>query len=178
MSLLIDIPSAEGDVRKDLEPGEYLFEVAPHKDPDKAISTFNKVGDDGGLTNEKETMYFNWPLQVVEGPDKGRFFYHRTMFWASPTKIAQAANVYDPFEAFTLSFLNDIGLCDVKGGKATIKAEFLGKTKEGKAALRMDKIYGRQFYGRLGFDKTGKYLNLTKAWVKKEAPVIKGEDLF
>ena len=178
MSLLVDIPSTEGEVRKDLEPGDYYFEIIPHKEPGQAVSTFNKKDDAGNLTNEPETKYFNWPLKVLEGPFTGQIFYHRTMVWASPSKIAQAKNIYNPYEAFTLSFLNDIGICDEsKDGKASLKSGFIGKDRNGKPALKIDKVYGIQFWGRIAYDKTGNFINLTKVWQKKPSGSPKNESL-
>jgi hypothetical protein len=181
MSLLVEINSTETDAYEDLSAGDYLFRIVAPKDVSKAESVFNETDAMGQPTNKPETRYLNWPLMVEEGPEKGRFFYHRTMVWASPEKIAMAEKVYDP-AAFTIRFLDSLGFCELDSAtnKLKLKAELFSKTKDGKLALKLDKIYGTVFMGRLEKKpyKGKEYTNLTKSWVPKPGDKPKEEELF
>jgi hypothetical protein len=162
----------------DLPAGDYTFQIMPPKDLSKAESVFNKTDATGQPTNEPETRYLNWPLMVTEGEHTGRYFFHRTMVWACPEKIAAAKNPYDP-AGFTLQFLDSLGFCDDVDGKLKLKPELFQLSKDGKASLRLDKIYGTVFKGRLAMSKpfNGKtYLNLTKSWVPKATVAGLSED--
>jgi len=187
MSLLIEIPETETVAISELPVGDYKFMIMTPSDPSKAETVFMEqdemgnpvIGDDG--KPKAETRYLNWPLQVVEGPQQGRYFFHRTMLWASPEKISQSEKgSYDPSFP-TFGFLNSLGFCDTVDGKFRLKAELYTKSKSGKASLRIDKIYGTVFFGRLSLSKVYKgkqYVNLTKSWLPKATDKLDEEISF
>ena len=142
----------------DLEPGDYLFEIA-------------EPGDDGWLSefedqdNPTATMtYVNWRLRVIK-PEafEGKLFFHRTMWDATPQKLAQAKRPYDP-KGFTRQFIGAVAGVLVHG-VVTILDEYLDKHGDPDP----DAMIGLRFWGSLRLvpdkkDPSKSYVILTKAW--------------
>ena len=141
---------------EDLEVGDYLFEVGK---PNDWLSTF------ADKTDEEATItYINWQLRVLEPSEQeGRVFFHRTMYSASPEKIAQAKKPYDP-TSFTYQFFAAIGAGIVNSGEVTILDEYLTDGN-----IDLDKMVGMRFWGSLREvadrkDPSIKRVQLTKCW--------------
>ena len=150
----------------DLEPGDYLFEIAEPSDKGW-LMTFTDKDDDGNDT-EAEASYINWRLRVIQPEEmEGRNFFHITMVSASEEKIAKAKRPYDP-EGFTYQFLGNIGVGMLQGGEVTILDDYMTD-----GALDLNKCIGVRFWGSIRIVKRGQkgqekeYTSLTKVWMDK-----------
>ena len=134
----------KGKMFDELPVGDYLFEVGEPGDK----GWVSEVSDQD---NPKLTMSFiNWRLRVLEPEEfNGKPFFHSTMFYASPEKIAMAKRPYDP-QGFFYQFMAAIGAAVKDGNEAVILDDYL---TDGEVDL--DKTIGLRFHGRV-VKQTGK----------------------
>lgn len=166
--------SAEQD---ELAPGKYLFEILAPSDESKVLSTFNKKDDNGNpIPGLPEMTFVNWMLKVQDCKPplkvddcKGQVFFHSTMLWASPEKIAQASRPYFP-QDMTIQFMVNagMGVNTREAGKRISKLNPEHLSKKGEL-LFDNNVWGKTFWGEIA-DVTGKdgkvRRQLTKAWTE------------
>lgn len=142
----------------DLESGDYLFEIVEPGD-DGWLSEFGDQ-DDSNAT----ITYVNWRLRVIKPEEfEGKLFFHRTMWDATPQKLAQAKKPYDP-RGFTRQFVGAVAGVLMQG-VVTILDEYLDEHGDPDP----DRMIGLHFWGSVRLvqdkkDSTKSYINLTKAW--------------
>lgn len=146
----------KGKIFDDLPAGDYLFEIA-------------EPGDKGWIReftdqdNPKVTMStINWRFRTLQPEEfEGKPFFHSTMFYASPEKIAMAKRPYDP-SGFFYQFLVSIGAAVKDGNDAVVLDDYLTDGE-----IDLDKMIGIRFWGSVRMVK-GKddkeRTQLDKAW--------------
>lgn len=156
---------------EDLDPGDYLFEIAEPSDKGWIVEFIDK--DEDGNETEAKAQYINWRLRVVQPEEfENRNFFHLTMIGATEEKIAKAKRPYDP-EVFTYQFLSNVGVGMLAQGEVTILDDYLTYGN-----LDLNKIIGVLFWGsiRMVKDPKGKKdangqvierASLTKVWMDK-----------
>lgn len=130
-----------GKLFEDLPPGEYLFEVSEPGDKGW-IAEYKDDSNPKAITNN-----VNWSLRVLKPEEhENRRFFHQTMYYASPEKIAQAKRPYDP-SGFFYQFLVGIGAATKDGNNAVILDDYL---TDGEPDL--DKMIGLRFHATVIMD--------------------------
>jgi len=145
-------------VFEDLEPGDYLFEIA--EPGEKGWTNLYENEDNPGAT----MSFIQWRLRVLQ-PDQfeGKPFFHSTMYDASPEQIAMAKKPYDP-AGFTYQFFASIGAGIMDNGEVTLFDDYL---TDGYPDL--DKMIGLRFWGsvRKGVNKKQPdRVGLDKIWME------------
>ncbi len=125
-------------VFEDLEPGDYLFEVA---EPSDKGWIYDKEDQDD---SEAKSQFINWKLRVVKPEEfAGKPIFHMTMFSATPEKIAKAKRSYDP-AGFTYQFFASIGAGMIHSGEVVVMDDYLTKGE-----IDLDKMIGVRFWGSI-----------------------------
>jgi len=169
----------------DLEPGDYLFEIAEPSDKGWIMEFVDNLpGSDDEKDPSCKLEAINWRLRVIQPEEmEGRNFFHSTWIAGTPDKIAKAKRQWDP-ASFTYQFLADIGVAMIERGEATILDDYLNEDGwflpfgwEGEDFVcdtdNLNKTIGVRFWGSIRMKKRGKavdaqeYPELTKAWQDK-----------